>query len=202
MEHEKRVSRRWRTATLLAVGILIGVAVAASPATGHFGSIKHLWNKHIKPRADARYINNAETAANADMLDGLDSAEFQTVGRSGAGDCDPSSATFVTCASVTFSFPRNGRAFIVATTDWESFGAASSGQCRIEVDGNVQPGTVVRPGETTDTTDNDAANGAASTVVTDVLSAASHTFALTCNQLTGNFDPDDAKVSALMIGAT
>jgi hypothetical protein len=65
MHDEKRVSRRWRTAALLTVGILIGVAVAASPAVGHYGSIKHFWNTHIKPRADARYVNANEPAANA-----------------------------------------------------------------------------------------------------------------------------------------
>jgi hypothetical protein len=54
----KRVSRRWRTASVLALGIIIGTMLLATSAGGHVGgTVSHLWNKHIKPRADARYVN-------------------------------------------------------------------------------------------------------------------------------------------------
>ena len=65
-----------RGAVLCVVGIAIGVMIGASPAASHFGgSIKHLWG-HLRPMADARYVNVGEKAANADKLDGKDSSEF------------------------------------------------------------------------------------------------------------------------------
>jgi hypothetical protein len=53
----KRVSRRWRTAAVLALGVAIGTVLVATPAASHIGSVTHLWNAHIKPRADTRYVN-------------------------------------------------------------------------------------------------------------------------------------------------
>jgi hypothetical protein len=47
--------RRWRTVAVLAAGVAIGVAIVATPAASHIGSVTHLWNHHIKPKADARY---------------------------------------------------------------------------------------------------------------------------------------------------
>ena len=55
MDKDKRSSRRWRTFAVLAVGVAIGVAIVATPAASHIGSVTHLWNNHIKPKADARY---------------------------------------------------------------------------------------------------------------------------------------------------
>lgn len=53
---EKRFSRRVRVASLLALGALIGILVTATPAGAHFqASIDHIW-KHIKPKADKRYL--------------------------------------------------------------------------------------------------------------------------------------------------
>ena len=54
MEQTKK-TRRWRVAGLLAIGVAIGVVLMATPAAGHIGSVTHLWNHHIKPKADARY---------------------------------------------------------------------------------------------------------------------------------------------------
>jgi len=54
----KRVSRRWRTAAVLALGIVIGTMLLATSAGAHVGgTVLHLWNQHIKPKADARYVN-------------------------------------------------------------------------------------------------------------------------------------------------
>jgi hypothetical protein len=41
----------------LAAGVAIGIAIAATPAASHIGSVTHLWNHHIKPKADKRYVN-------------------------------------------------------------------------------------------------------------------------------------------------
>lgn len=44
---------------LLAVGVTIGIAMVATPAGAHVGgTVGHLWNDHIKPKADARYLQN------------------------------------------------------------------------------------------------------------------------------------------------
>ena len=50
-------NRRWRLAAVLAAGVAIGIAIAATPAASHIGSVTHLWNHHIKPKADKRYVN-------------------------------------------------------------------------------------------------------------------------------------------------
>jgi hypothetical protein len=54
MEQAKK-AKRWRLAAVLATGIAIGVVIMATPAASHIGSVRHLWNHHIKPRADKRY---------------------------------------------------------------------------------------------------------------------------------------------------
>jgi hypothetical protein len=84
---KEHVSRRWRTAALLAIGVAIGTTLTATPVYSHVGtSVTHLWNAHIKPKTDARYYTKKQsdskfalkgaTAGNADRLDGLDSTEF------------------------------------------------------------------------------------------------------------------------------
>jgi hypothetical protein len=55
-EEGKRISRRWRTAAVLAMGVAIGTVLIATPAASHIGTVTHLWNNHIKPKADARYF--------------------------------------------------------------------------------------------------------------------------------------------------
>jgi hypothetical protein len=58
-------------------GLLVGLLLV-SPASAHVGtSITHLWNLHLRPLADARYVNLGEKATNADKLDGKDSTAFQ-----------------------------------------------------------------------------------------------------------------------------
>jgi hypothetical protein len=82
-----RSARRWRAAALLATGVAIGVAMTATPVSGHIGnSVTHLWNAHLKSKTDARYYTKAqsntrflgsgEKAADAEQLDGLDSTAF------------------------------------------------------------------------------------------------------------------------------
>ena len=49
--------RRWRAVALLAVGVTIGVSMVATPAGAHVGgTVSHLWDQHIKPKADERYV--------------------------------------------------------------------------------------------------------------------------------------------------
>ena len=51
-----RRDRRWKAVALLATGMAIGLVMVATPAGAHVSSWAHNWNKHIKPRADKRYI--------------------------------------------------------------------------------------------------------------------------------------------------
>jgi hypothetical protein len=52
--------RRWKLVALLAAGIAIGVVMVGTPAGAHVGgTVAHLWG-HLKPRADARYVNETE----------------------------------------------------------------------------------------------------------------------------------------------
>ena len=73
-KQEARVSRRWRTVAVLASGVAIGIALVATPAASHIGSVTHLWNSHIRPKADDRYMN--ETAQTGDVMRGSFSARY------------------------------------------------------------------------------------------------------------------------------
>jgi hypothetical protein len=63
MKDETRgVSRRWRMAAVLALGVTLGTMLMATPATAHFlPSISHIWS-HIRPLADTRYVNRSASA--------------------------------------------------------------------------------------------------------------------------------------------
>jgi hypothetical protein len=80
MKEQKNVSRRWRTTAVLALGVVVGVVLMATPAASHIGSVTHLWNHHIKPKADARYLQRTiqagrtvrGTIGNEDQVSGTD----------------------------------------------------------------------------------------------------------------------------------
>jgi hypothetical protein len=48
--------RRWKLTALLTAGVVIGILMVGTPAGAHIGSVTHLWNHHIKPKADKRYF--------------------------------------------------------------------------------------------------------------------------------------------------
>jgi hypothetical protein len=62
---------RW---SLAATGLLVG-ALLLSPVAAHVNnSFSHLWEDHIKPAADDRYVNHSENpwariASNGDVID-------------------------------------------------------------------------------------------------------------------------------------
>jgi hypothetical protein len=67
-----RGMRRWRAVALLAAGLAIGVTMMATPAMSHVGgTVGHLWKDHIKPRADARYVNAVAGTDKASVADKL-----------------------------------------------------------------------------------------------------------------------------------
>lgn len=53
----KVVSARWRALALVLVGVMVGLFLLA-PASAHIGTPKHLWKTHIKPKTDARYVQD------------------------------------------------------------------------------------------------------------------------------------------------
>jgi hypothetical protein len=97
--------RRWRAVALLATGIAIGVTMTATPAMSHVGgTVSHLWNTHIKPKADARYVNSvagtnkAPVAVTAEKLNGI------TIVKSAVVTISPSTENnaIATCPAGTF----------------------------------------------------------------------------------------------------
>jgi hypothetical protein len=136
--------RRWRTAALIAAGVALGVAIAATPVSGHVGtSVSHLWNAHIKPKTDARYYTKAQansryltkgaTAADAELLDGLDSAAFAGAPASaqqdgffsftGAWNCDDMFDNLIG-PSVTVDVGPSGLVAVVASAQIQDFGTS------------------------------------------------------------------------------
>jgi hypothetical protein len=109
--------RRWKLVALLAVGVAIGVLMGATPAVGHVAGWVHNWNKHIKPRTDARYykkgqaearyVNVGETAANAHRLDGFDANELVRA-ISGTATVNTGVNTSATANVLTATAPRAG----------------------------------------------------------------------------------------------
>jgi hypothetical protein len=84
MEEKPKKKRRSRlqSAALVALGIAIGVTMMATPAMGHVGgTVYHLWSQHIKPRADARYVNDritfdSATSVGVELNDGVGNDDF------------------------------------------------------------------------------------------------------------------------------
>ena len=55
---ERRKIGRMGSLVLLGVGAMLSVALI-SPAVAHYGPIAHLWQKHIRPKADVRYLESS-----------------------------------------------------------------------------------------------------------------------------------------------
>jgi hypothetical protein len=145
---KQRVSRRWRTATVLAIGVAIGSALVATPVSSHVGgTVTHLWNDHIRPKADARYYTKAQANAryvnvgekatsaanadNADAVDGKDAADLAAAGVhaaaanffswTGARDCDNVFGQLEGPA-VTVDVGPSGLVAVFAQADIQDFG--------------------------------------------------------------------------------
>jgi hypothetical protein len=157
----------------------------------------------------------ADRATSADSALALSDAAIATltIARSAAdpdGRChpeDPVAKPFLDCASLTLTLPRPGRVLLVGAG---GVGNASPtppfvAGCRLEADDAEVAGSLAYGGQDFDTTPGmhfaSTPFGIATTAVTDVLAAGTHTFAFACQQT----DPDavvaDAKISALAVGA-
>jgi hypothetical protein len=95
------VSRSWRGAALLLVGVVVG-ATLITPALAHVGSWAHNWNKHIKPKVQT-FGDNRWLGQNTVLYASVSSTG--TVGASSGGVS--SGRTGIGLYNVTF--PRNVR---------------------------------------------------------------------------------------------
>jgi hypothetical protein len=69
----KRTALRRRTFLSLAIGLVMGVIIAAPPVGAHVGgTVQHLWRDHIRPKADARYVNDRLSAVSSNALAGTE----------------------------------------------------------------------------------------------------------------------------------
>jgi hypothetical protein len=128
-KQDGRVSRRWRTAAVLALGVAIGTVLVATPAASHIGTVTHLWNHHIKPKADARYLNLGEVGA------------FGNVSSADNDDFTADSMTSV--VSKTFTVPSNGLLFItgsISAADDASLAGIGSLWFNLRLDGTAVTG--------------------------------------------------------------
>jgi hypothetical protein len=64
MKSKNTFSPRWRAAAVLAIGLVLGSAITATPVSSHVGgTVTHLWRKHIRPLTDGRYFTKARSDA-------------------------------------------------------------------------------------------------------------------------------------------
>lgn len=135
-------------------------------------------------------------------------AALLTVGRSKTGSCDPSSAAFVNCGTVSLNLPRNGRVLITATAgfDGDNSAAGYRGDCRLTADATVVGADIANGAAGTGTVQGVGFNanneaGTSLTAITAPLPAGTHDLALTCNQGGGEVEFPTTSISAVMIGS-
>jgi hypothetical protein len=152
----------------------------------------------------AASADNAAQAGNANTVGGVP-AEAITIGRSGfQGTCEPGT-TAVKCARATLDLPRPGRVLVTTGGQWHSddpAGTSLRGICRIlHNDANLTSPT--EEGSLSQQTDGNQEQAlSAQTVVTDVLPAGAHEFALACSDDVGDMDFTDTRISAVLLGSS
>jgi hypothetical protein len=179
------------TATTAAVnGTLTGADISGQPA---------------KPSVGQPFVQGSLTAADVKdkSLIGADLAPSALpMGRAATrlSACDPETANFEDCGSVTVNLTRTSRVLVVASATWATLGGGS-GTCRIGVQG--QPfGPNVQPGELTDTTSiDDAEHSVMLTNVTDPQPPGNRTFGLACQEASGNIIFSESMVSVVVLSS-
>jgi hypothetical protein len=117
-------------------------------------------------------------------------------------DCVPASFTaFTPCASTALRLDVRSRVLLVATGNQESVGGPGQASCRMSIDG-VRETLSVQPGEArSSNTSGTATNGFARTLVSGVLDAGLHRFALNCQRFSGRVRIDSPTIAAVAVGA-
>jgi hypothetical protein len=110
--------------------------------------------------------------------------------------CNPASATFISCNSMSVTFNRPGAAMLFATASWHTDTGGGAGACRFVADGTVVPGSETEFGENENTTDSTHLDEV--TMVQQVSSVAGgeHTFGIQCNE-----DESDIRVPVSSVAA-
>jgi hypothetical protein len=222
------MSRIKRTSPALVISILALVAAVAVPSLAQVAITaltkkeKRVVRKIAKRQANAQitrrapglsvaHANTAGRAADADAVGGQPLATI-AVGRSDpttGGQCDPTSTTFVLCADVSVDLPHAGRVLLIGTGAQYAFSTGvTQGNCRLTTDGDALGGSVVGLGNQTDPSpgvtgaDNRGyARGFSTTIVTDPVSAGSHSFGLQCNENDGDVEFENPQISAVLLGS-
>ena len=188
----------------LFVALATGGAYAADKITSSEikdGAIKSV---DLKNRKGVKGIDVKRDGLKGEQISerSLNASQFAPVAGSEPGGCNPESAAFVDCASVTLNLQRPSRVLAIATGGQRSDSAApTSAACEVRIDGTAQ-NLGAFPGEAaTDNTSGTATNGFARTIVTpEPLGSGSHEIALACNQGAGDVRIENPTVATIAIG--
>jgi hypothetical protein len=177
---------------------LSGVAYAAGLAPNSVGTRQLKDNAVVSSKVDNRSLKAVDIAAGQ-----LTRARFN------ANVCNPSTGGGdLTCSTLTMSLPTSGRVLLVAAGSWHETGAADGsvlGHCFIYADASAI--WTASYGQKTATFEDGSGGGSpfsgtvAMTIVTDPLSAGSHTFRVDCRENEADITFNTA-LSAVVLGAS
>jgi hypothetical protein len=172
---------------------------------------------NLAPGLSVKHANTAGSADTAKKADNADALGGQALAKiaiarsdpSTGAQCDPNNTTFVLCADVTVDLPHEGRVLLIGTGAQYAFNlSVTQGTCRMTNDGVSLGGSLISLGNQTDPSAGvvGAANrgygrGFTTTIVTDPISAGSHTFALQCNETDADVEFENPQISAALFGS-
>jgi hypothetical protein len=107
-EKKKPVSRWWRTTAVLALGVVIGTVLVATPAGSHIGTVTHLWKQHIRPKADKRYLRYEAKVPPRRTLTGIWEASVVASGNGDSAEDAISFAIPLAAAPTVIVVPKGG----------------------------------------------------------------------------------------------
>jgi hypothetical protein len=211
-------------ATALIVA-LAGTAMAAPTAIKSIlnkkekKQVKNIANNRINALAPGLSVKHANTAGTADTakraddanaIGGVELKDISVAKSANPGaQCDPSSSTFVDCATVNLTLPHEGRVLLIGSAALVALSnSQTDGDCLFRVDG-ANSGGAVRVGNqyapvpfTIVGGARDFGNGFSTTVVTDPIPAGAHEFKLVCNQLSaGDIEFESPALVAVLVGS-
>jgi hypothetical protein len=169
-----------------------GVAVAVV-------GLNHKQKRQVHKIANAAVTRRAPglSVANAATVGGVKSGDL-VVGRSATGGlCDPESAQFINCVTVTLNLPHPGRVLLnaAATAATRPPSAGGNGSCRFGADNAVVGEPFFQSQGASEF------HRISSTAVTEPLPAGAHIFQFGCNQGLGEIAFTSNTLSAVLIGA-
>ena len=110
--------------------------------------------------------------------------------------CDPSTTTYISCASVRLNLPRRGRVLLTMDGAWATSTAPALGRCRL-----VGPGTANQQANFGEPTDSETDHFFGLTEVTKRVDAGTRTFGLQCREFAGDtISFKEIMLSAVYVG--